>query len=52
MVQSGGEEPDRVILRDVRIQLAILLWLATFGLVMYLEHRGIHLFEDTHRTGL
>jgi 4-hydroxybenzoate polyprenyltransferase len=49
MVGSGGEEPDRVLLRDGRIQLAIVLWLAAFSTVMYLEIRhGIRFFEDMH----
>jgi 4-hydroxybenzoate polyprenyltransferase len=48
MVQAQGEEPDRALLRDVRIQLAIVLWLVVFALVMYLEVRhGVRLFEDT-----
>jgi hypothetical protein len=48
MVRAQGEEPDRALLRDVRIQLAIVLWLVTFALVMYLELRhGVRLFEDT-----
>ena len=55
MVDAAGEEPDRALLRDVRIQLAIGLWLAVFSLVMYLEVRhGFRLFEDTqpvHRSG-
>jgi 4-hydroxybenzoate polyprenyltransferase len=48
MVRAQGEEPDRALLKDVRIQLAIVLWLVTFALVMYLETRhGVRLFEDT-----
>jgi 4-hydroxybenzoate polyprenyltransferase len=34
MVLRFGEEPDRVVLRDRRIQMCIAMWLATFLLVM------------------
>jgi 4-hydroxybenzoate polyprenyltransferase len=37
MVLRGGEEPDRVVLKDLRIQLTIILWLATFGLVTHFK---------------
>jgi hypothetical protein len=39
MVLRFGEEPDRVVLRDRRIQMCIAMWLATFLLVMlYVKH--------------
>ena len=39
MVLHGGEEPDRVVLKDLRIQLCIILWLITFLLVMLYVNR-------------
>ena len=37
MVLRGGEEPDRVVLKDLRIQLTIALWLVTFWLVTHFK---------------
>jgi 4-hydroxybenzoate polyprenyltransferase len=48
MIHRGGEEPDRAILKDLRIQLTIVLWLLAFAGVMYLRYRNISLFEDIH----
>ena len=46
MVSRGGEEPDRVLLTDVRIQLAIVIWLGVFALVVWLDSKGLRLFGD------
>lgn len=52
MIDSAGEEPDRALLGDVRIQLTIVLWLCVFGLVMWMDFRyGVRLFDDLHRVG-
>ena len=38
-----GEEPERIVLRDLRLQLSILLWLITYFGVLY---GNIHLFRS------
>ncbi|MBE2183282.1 MAG: decaprenyl-phosphate phosphoribosyltransferase [Anaerolineae bacterium] len=40
-VKGDGSAPDEVLLKDRPIQLAILLWGATFVLILYLPHLNI-----------
>ncbi len=40
-VKGDGSAPDEVLLKDRPIQLAILLWGATFVLILYLPHLNV-----------
>ncbi|HLY38905.1 MAG TPA: decaprenyl-phosphate phosphoribosyltransferase [Candidatus Binatia bacterium] len=42
MLLDASEEPERVLLRDLPIQVSIALWLATYVLI---EHGGVHFFR-------
>jgi len=35
MVRKGGEEPDRILLKDNRIKYSILLWLICYAAIFY-----------------
>ncbi|MBW4679371.1 MAG: decaprenyl-phosphate phosphoribosyltransferase [Microcoleus vaginatus WJT46-NPBG5] len=35
MVREGGEEPDRILIKDARIKLSILIWLISYFLIIY-----------------
>jgi hypothetical protein len=37
-----GDEPDRILLKDLSIQVSIMLWLVSYFVVMY---SGIRLFR-------
>ena len=37
-VQSGGDSPTDMVLRDVALRTCILLWLATFFVIIYVAH--------------
>jgi hypothetical protein len=41
MVLNSGEEPDRVLLRDKRLQCVIALWLASY---LVLTYSNVHWF--------
>jgi 4-hydroxybenzoate polyprenyltransferase len=42
MVLNFGDEPDRILLKDLPIQVSIMLWLVSYFVVMY---SGIRLFQ-------
>lgn len=35
MVREGGEEPDRILIKDLRLKLSILIWLLSYFLITY-----------------
>ena len=43
LILHFGEEPERIVLRDLRLQLSIVLWLITYFGVHY---GNIHLFRS------
>jgi 4-hydroxybenzoate polyprenyltransferase len=42
LMAGAGQEPDRILLQDRRLQISILLWLALYMAVMYIP---LHLFR-------
>lgn len=42
VLMRSGEEPERILLKDYRIQLCVAMWLASYFLVMYAD---VHLFR-------
>lgn len=42
VLMKSGEEPDRILLKDYRIQLCVFLWLISYLIVMYGD---VHVFR-------